>query len=46
MAQINNIPKYSNPNLKHKEPKNQKEVSDNLRYSDWERRKEKDKYFG
>lgn len=46
MKQLNNIPKNTNPNIKHKNPKNQKEVSDNIRYSQWEMRKKIDKYFG
>ena len=46
MAQLNNLPKRTNPNIKHDNPKNQKEVSDNIRHAQWERKKRDDKYFG
>lgn len=46
MAQLNNLPKRTNPNIRHDNPKNQKEVSDNIRHAQWERKKREDKYFG
>ena len=46
MKQINNIPKSTNPNLKVKNPKTQRDVKINLRFSKWERLKINDKYHG